>query len=186
MSIVTLNNNLTMTESQKNLINSLIYEIKNINFKTSEIKNNFIEDSVEYTFKKFWGVFDKVSWKDIIKYSICSTDCKYYKLGKLFKQSPNGIYDFIVSGYSFGPINNSDNYYGSTGSEHGIMILNVHDIDIYCYYKIDMGGCPTCGYDIVYSEPEYVELYMSFTIDGLVEYCISEFHRNQIKLFLSS
>lgn len=178
-----MNDNLTMTEIRNYLIDLLINEITKINFNSPKIKNYFIKNSIEDNFKRTWGVFDKVYWKDIIKYSICSSACKDYKLGKLFKQSPNGIYDFIVGGYSFDSLRFDEESYRPYASEHGIMVLNIHNLDIYCYYKIDMGGCPTCGLGIQYSHPYYLVLYMSFSIDGLVQYCMSEFERNEIKLF---
>jgi hypothetical protein len=53
------------------------------------------------------------------------------------------------------------------------MILNVENVEIMCYYKIDPGGCPTCGYDTEIGNPTLVELYMSNNIDDLVNYCMS-------------
>jgi hypothetical protein len=53
------------------------------------------------------------------------------------------------------------------------MILNVENVEIMCYYKIDPGGCQTCGYDIEIGNPTDVELYISNNIDDLVKYCMS-------------
>ena len=79
----------------------LINKLKRINFKDETIKTEFFEKNIDYKFKTSWGVFDNVCWKDIIKYSLGSEYYQHYQLGKLFKSSTNGIYDFIDGGFSF-------------------------------------------------------------------------------------
>lgn len=160
--------------SSSQIITELVNKIENENFEDKKIKDVFLKEIVETTFKKKWNIFNNVYWRDILKYSLNSPSCKSLKLGQLFKNSPNGIYDFIVSGISFGgiPYNNSP-YYGARNSQQGIMLLNVNNIRIYCYYKFNMGGCPTCGMD-PYKEPVELYIYVAENIDGIVNYCMSE------------
>jgi hypothetical protein len=119
-----------------------------------------------------------VIWKDIIKYSIHSTSLQDLKLEKLFNESTNGMYDYIISGQTYGELD--DGYYSKTESECGIMLLSVNELRIYCYYKIDMGGCPTCGFGMEEGNPTDISLYMAETIEDLITYCMSEYDRERI------
>ena len=165
-------------------IDFLINTIKQLDFKDVKIKTKFFKKHIEYNFKNRWGVFNNVCWKNIIKYSLGSEYYKFYQLGKLFK-SKNGIYDFIDSGISFSGLPYSKNYYYVTQeSEYGIMILNIKNETIYCYYKINMGGCPSCGLDMNYGNPDELCLYISEDIESIVKYCMSEVERECVKVYI--
>lgn len=159
---------------QTNKINKLVYFMNNINFDEFKIKNDFIENHVKREFQSNWGVFNNVCWKDIIKYSLGSEFYQYYNIGKLFKA--NGIYDFIVSGISFNKLNDT-NYMDLAESEHGILLFDIKQEIIYGYYKINMGGCPTCGLNMVYGYPYEVSLYISQDIEGIIKYCMTDAER---------
>lgn len=158
-------------------IERLIKELKKIDFEEKPLKEHFFGQTIKWIFKEL-SIFENVIWKDIIKYSL-NSELKDLKLGQTFKDSPNGMYDYIMSGYSFGQLNNGD--YNVVNSDYGIMVLKIHDNNIYCYYKIDAGGCPTCGYYYDNEEPiTDKSLYMSETIEDIVKYCMSDFERKNI------
>ena len=158
-------------------IENTIQKLKKINFDSQSIKTYFLEHSVK-KFKEDWSVFKNVIWKDIIKYSIHSNSLQSLKLGKLFKESTNGIYDYIISGQNYGEL--VDGHYSKAESECGIMLLIVNELRIYCYYKIDMGGCPTCGFGMEEGNPTDITLYMAETIEDLITYCMSDYDRERI------
>ena len=166
-------------------VDFLINTIKQIDFNDVKIKTDFFEKHIEYYFKERWGVFDNVCWKDIIKYSLGSEYYNSYQLGKLFKSSRNSIYNFIVSGVSFYGLPYGKNiYYVTQESEHGIMILKIENEIVFCYYKINMGGCDTCGLGMEYGKPIEVSLYMSEDIESIVKYCMSEVERECAKVYI--
>ena len=176
-----------MNKNKTTTVDFLINTIKQLDFKDVKIKTIFFERQIEYYFKQCWGVFDNdyVCWKDIIKYSLGSEYYKAYQLGKLFKSSPNGIYDFIDSGVSFYGLPYSENiYYLTEQSQHGIIVLNIASETIYCYYKINMGGCDTCGLGMIYGKPDEATLYMSEDIESIVKYCMSEVERECSKSYI--
>ena len=130
-------------------------------------------------------MFNNVCWKDIIKYSLGSEYYNSYQLGKLFKLSNNGIYDFIVSGVSFDGLPYSEDIsYLIRESQHGIIILKIANEIIFCYYKINMGGCGSCGLGMKYGKPNEVSLYMSEDIESIVKYCMSVVERECAKNYI--
>lgn len=118
--------------------------------------------------KEDWHVFDNICWKDTLKYALGSEHYRRLNIGKTFKQ--RGIYTFIVGGLSFDVTETTDD---------GIMLLNVDGEKIYCYYDIDMGGCPSCGLGMEIGKPQEVSLYLSEDINGLIMYCMKDTKRER-------
>jgi len=169
-------------------MDKLIQKLKCIRFDDKKVKDTFL-DFMHNNVKDCWDPFRDVVWKDIIYYSIHFPKNKDLKLGKWFKESQNGIYDFITSGFSFGRLEFYETYSYIFNSNHGIMLLKIHDEQLFCYYKINMGGCHTCDYDTGTSMgfdkgyPVHVSLYISTSMDDLVKYCMTKYER---KLILKS
>ncbi len=126
-----------------------------------------------------YSVFNVVNWKDVIKYTLTdSKQIKAMKLGKIFKESPNSIYDFIKADIDFGQLN------PTYTSRHGIMILHVNQTKIYCYYKVDCDGCATCGMDSNYENPSELVLYMGLNVEDLVNQCMSLREQSKARKYL--
>lgn len=148
----------------------LANKIKELDFEM--FKGRFEEGTID-SWKTDEQFHKDIVWKDVIKYSFHDNITKNLKLGNKIKNSPNVIYDFIISGYSFGE------YIDDIGSEwynsdHGIMILKVDGFDVYCYYKTTPGGCPSCGLKFDENDKGYTELYMTYDIDNIVLGCMNE------------
>lgn len=150
----------------------LANKIKEIEF------NDFVksfEDRVIYFWKADKQFHANTVWTHIIKYSFHDNITRTLKLGKKFKNSQNGLYDFIVSGYSFGDYKCEDGECYGYRSLHGIMTLKVDDFDLYCYYKSSPGGCPSCGMKMDDDRDiSFTELYMTYDIDNIVLGCMSD------------
>ena len=126
-------------------------------------------EEIHRTFE-FYSIFHQVKWKDVIRYTLTNSDkLRDLKLGKLFSESPNSIYDFITSGLDFGKLHNR-----TYTARHGLLQLKVNEEVIYCYYQYDLEGCPSCGLDTKYGNPTELTLYMGATIDTLVDQCMTE------------
>ena len=159
-----------------NKTHNLINNLKSIDFTSEFIKKEF---EITINDWKSYNLFKNTFWRSILSYSFHDNFVKYLKLGKTFKNSENGIYDFIISGYSFG---NYDDDGLSFDPEHGIMYLNINKHEIFCYYKTSKGGCPTCGF-ISDSDDDNINdtiLYMSNNIEDLVNNCMTEREINEI------
>ncbi len=127
-----------------------------------------------------WNVFNNIKWKNCIKFSLIdSTNCKDIKYGKLFNESHDGIYDFATGIIPFGNLSYNINSI-NVCSQHGIIVLNIDYLKIYCYYWVNMGGCPSCGMDSIIGKPYDVKLYMCESIEGIISYCMSEFDRVEL------
>lgn len=156
-----------------NLLKSINYHDK---FRLNDVTRKM------YNYFKEYDVFKNIKWNEVIKYSLNANNIRSMKLGKIFKSSENSIYKYIVSGLCANDYN--DYYHQTYCAQHGIMLLNVNKTFIYCYFKVDPGGCPTCGLDIEIGNPEEVILYMSNTIDELVIQCMSNSERERMLTFL--
>lgn len=130
------------------------------------------------TLWKEWGVFDHLLFRDVLRYTLPADYLRHYKLGRQFKASPNGIYDFVAGGVSFGPIDGSDE------SDHGVMILQTDVFRLYAYYVIDMGGCPTCGFGMVPGHPHHVSLCLAESAEDLVRHAMTSRERSDLALWL--
>lgn len=169
--------------SIKERILFIINSLKLINFDEEQIKNEF-KEHIDSVWKERWLLFDNVIWRYVIEYCLINSEhCKTIKLGKLFKNSNNGIYDYIKSGISLGQIRINDDILRQD-SDQGLIVLDINSKEIFCYYKIDMGGCPTCGYDFVEGVPDLLELYFCDNKYDLIEYCITEYDRVAIYHYL--
>ena len=152
--------------SQKDIINFIIKNVQKLDFTQKD--DSWLRE---------WNVFDNINWKKNIRFSLTDSKlCKNIKYGKLFKSSPNGIYDYTTGIVPLGAALYAKNSH-IVVSEHGIIVLNINSLQIYCYYWVDMGGCPTCGMDSGDNGPYEIKLYMCESINGLVTYCISKFER---------
>lgn len=154
----------------------LIKRLNSINFNDKLYQNAF--SNIVETMRDVWKIFnnDNTTWKDIIHYPIQSS-LRNIKLGKTFNEAKNSIFDFIVGGINFGSITYEKSDYDIRESANGVMILNINNQIIYCYYKINMGGCPTCGLDWQNDTPD-IELYMASNIEETVNYCMSSHERS--------
>lgn len=119
------------------------------------------------------GIFVNVVYKDIIHFSIKSFQLREYKFGKMFKESPNGIIDFIECGVVFE--NKNAEYNVAEG--FGIFKIDTSLGEFYCYYNFNTGGCPSCGFGSEYGKPKHVVLYISESIEDLVMNCMSKYDR---------
>ena len=169
-------------------MNELNEDVKSLTVKLSSINFEnrielFKEWTVEYFFKRY-KVFNKVCWKDVIQYSIYSRYYEHYKLGKLFKESINGIYDFIHSGFSFGGLLCSSDVYLTKGTEHGILLLKINGEIIHIYYKIETGACPTCGMSEGIYYPPAVQLFIADSIEDIVSNCMTLRNRKTVNYYL--
>jgi hypothetical protein len=141
--------------------------IKLIKSKTEN--NNSVRNVNHIIYElKSLKAFENVFWREIIKYSIRSRFYEHYKLGQRFKNSLNGIYDFIINGISFGCLrrqNTTDeDYYDIAETSFGILYLQVDMTIIHCYYKINL----SCN-------PAFIELSIEETLDDIVNYGMSPF-----------
>ena len=158
---------LTLTGQRQILANKL----QDIDFNKNK------DEFINYTIKKWKHnkIFTDVVWKDIIKYSFHDNITRTLKLGQKFKDSNDGIYDFIISGYCFGDFINDDGETYGYESIHGLMLLKVDNFDLYCYYKTSPGGCPTCGFKLDDErDKQFMELNITYDIDNIVVSCMSE------------
>lgn len=156
----------------KNICENLIKKLKQIYFNEKEIKREFC-DVVLNTFKQ-WDCFKNVQWKYVLNYSIDGDYYKGYRLGKVFKNSPNGIFDYIFSGISFGELSYGMNDGYIQESDHGIMVLKAFNECMYIYYEINMGGCPCCGMFMETGNPQSIELHVTGSIENIVKHCMNE------------
>lgn len=144
----------------------------------TSVKQHMIKNSssMKYMINKMkdYGIFVNVVYKDIIHFSIKSFLLREYKFGKIFKESPNGIIDFIEHGVVF---KNKNAQYYNDAEGFGIFNINTSLGEFYCYYNFNTGGCPSCGFGSEYGKPEHVVLYISESIEDLVINCMSKYDR---------
>ena len=166
--------NIPMIQINDKIINFL----NNQDFDDEYFTYEFIE-TTKKTWKNTWYIFNNDSnWKNIIKSCLLNLSIK--ELSIIFKNSPNSIYDFIVGGCSFGSV-----YIGYSSSfnhsDTGVMLLQIENNLIYCYYKIVMNKGSIFMKDNDERRPYELTLCLADNINDLVEHCIPD--DDKIKLF---
>ena len=163
---VPVSNNLTINKLDKNIDikRALLEKINILNF-SSDIEERFFSH-IKRDWERF-GIIKYVIYKQHLHYPPLS-HLSNLQFGRIFKQSKNGIIDFIKSGIYFHP---SD----SAAELRGLLILNVMNNTYFCYYSFDTGACPTCGmWEENDESPTQTDFYIADNWEDLFHYCMTD------------
>ena len=180
-------NNSEMIDEISFIVN--MFKDKTIDLQDSAIVNKFNEKIAEY--KKWDHDIFKDIWKFIdlpINERFDQNSSSNLDYSSLFQNSTNGIYDFIVSGVSFGSIQHIVESYDSfdvcydsyinDNNEHGIILLKIYEELYYAYFKFEGDSCPTCGHGFDSNYTKF--LCISKSLYNVIFYGMNQIDRSEM------